>query len=354
MQLSQLSAVVPVFNPEDGLVDLCRALCDTFGVVVVVDDGSIENTAEFSRLPESCEIARHEVNKGKGRAIKTAIGYLRERHPEVAAAVFCDGDGQHTPADTVKVALKAFETGHVTLGVRDVNRKGVPFRSRFGNVLTSFLVRLIFRFPIQDTQTGLRAIPARLFPAFQALTGERYEYEMRLFSMLKSLRESLEQVPIETIYIANNRASHFRPVADSVRVYIGLFGGTFFKFCASSFLGFLVDNFVFTAVLLGFQSQNWERRYCILFSLVVARATSATVNYLGNKLFVFKSKSSAIRSYAKYWVLVLCIAALSYVQTALISAVFDAKGFAITFIKIVIDLILFVVSYRLQKRWVFE
>ncbi len=348
------AAVVPVFNPEHGLYDLCESLCRKFAVVVVLDDGSLQNRDAFSNLPAKCEIVRHDVNMGKGRAIKSAIGYLRRHHPGVSVMVCCDGDGQHGPDDVSKVAARSRQLDCVTFGVRDFSSSGIPLRSRFGNVLTSFLVRLVFRFPLRDTQTGLRAIPARLFEVFEALPGERYEYEMRYFALLKSLGERLEQVPIKTIYIEGNRTSHFRPIVDSVRVYYGLFGGAFIRFCASSVFGFLVDNLVFTTILFALQSVDLSRRYAILASLAVARFVSATANYLANRIFVFESNGEAFRSYLKYWVLVVLIGMMSYTLTSLSSAVCDAKGWAITTIKIVVESGLFLVSYKLQKRWVFS
>lgn len=355
MQDNLTAAVVPVFNPERGLVGLCRELCESFGVVVVVDDGSVENQSEFSKLPEKCEIVRHAVNKGKGRAIKSAIEYIRVHHPDVTVMVCCDGDGQHSPSDALKVASEAREKDCVTLGVRNIDKKGIPFRSRFGNVLTSLLVRIFLRLSIGDTQTGMRAIPSRLFDSFLSLPGERYEYEMRQFSMLKSLGESVGQVPIKTIYIESNRTSHFRPVVDSVRVYYGLFGGTFLKFCGSSVLGFLVDNIVFAGMLFALATQDLPRRYDIFIAVVVARAVSATVNYVVNKLFVFGSKGSVVASYMRYWALVFGVLIISYSLTALLSAVLDAQdGLVITTIKVVEETVLFLVSYRLQKKWVFK
>jgi len=348
-----IAAVVPVFNPEQGLPGLCDALSALFGLVVVVDDGSTENQGDFAKLPPTCEIVRHAQNMGKGRAIKSAIGHLRKNHPEVAVLVCCDGDGQHAPEDVERVAAHALQTGRATLGVRSFRESRVPFRSRFGNVLTSFLVRTIFRFPIYDTQTGLRAIPSRLFASFEALQGERYEYEMRQFGLMRTLGEAFEQVPVKTIYIENNRASHFRPIVDSVRVYRGLFGGTFARFCASSVFGFVVDNLVFSVALLSLQSLGVARRYDILASLVLARVVSATANYMANRLFVFKSERPVVSSYARYWILVLFIGAMSYVLTACLSALFDAKGLMITAIKIAAETGLFFVSYKLQKRWVF-
>jgi len=347
-------AVVPVFNPEPGLVPLVQNLAAIFGRVIVVDDGSIEHTDDFSLLPDSVTVLRHAANKGKGRAIKTAIEWVKANEGDADVVVFADGDGQHRPDDVRKVAEHAAECGRVTLGVRDFSRSGVPFRSRFGNVVTSFLVRLMYRIPIYDTQTGLRAIPRRLFDAMLETPGERYEYEMRLFGMLRENNEALEQIPIETVYVDGNRASHFNPILDSFRVYRGLFGDTFPKFCASSVLGFLADNGIFTFFLFCLQDLGWLRRYDILASLVVARIVSATFNYLCNKIFVFKSRVKLAPSFARYWSLVLLVALLSYAGTAGLSAAVDATGWSITAIKVVVETVLFIVSYRCQKRWVFK
>lgn len=346
-------AIIPVYNPEPKLKELCQSLLDEIGQVLVVDDGSTENARDFDGLPTEVIIVRHPVNRGKGRAIKTGLAWVRENCPGVRVVVFADGDGQHRPEDVKKVAMCTLGTERIALGVRDFSVGGIPLRSRFGNVLTSFLVRKMFGFPIFDTQTGLRAIPVRLFDAMLKTDGERYEYEMRLFGMLRAHGESLEQVPIETIYIENNRASHFRPIRDSLRVYHGLFGGVFLKFCMSSIIGFVSDNLIFTFILFAVQSQGWMRRYDILVALVVARVFSASVNYFCNRQFVFKSSSGVFASFMRYWAVVLLVGALSYGGTTLVAALFDATGLAITLLKILVETIIFMVSYQCQKKWVF-
>jgi dolichol-phosphate mannosyltransferase len=185
-------------------------------------------------------------------------------------------------------------------------------------------------------------------------TGERFEYEMRLFGKLSDLGESLEQVPIKTIYIESNRTSHFRPVRDTVRVYQGLFGGRFLKFVGSSFAGFLVDNGVFALLVWALASFPYDRKIDILFALVLARVVSASVNYLLNRFLVFNSKSRKRVSAVKYVALALPIMALSYLGTAVLSWLFDMHGILITAIKIFVDLVLFVLSYKFQKLWVFK
>ena len=354
MEKNLIAAVVPVYNPEPGLLALCRNLQAKFPLVVVVDDGSRENVSDFSRLGAGVVLLRHEANQGKGCAIKTALDWLRRERQDVRVAVFADGDGQHRIEDICAVAEKAAASNDVVLGVRDFTKSAIPFRSRFGNVLTSFLVRMIFRFRIYDTQTGLRAIPARLFERMINLEGKRYEYEMRLFGLLRHAHERLAQVPIETIYLENNRASHFRPIRDSVLVYRGLFGTAFPKFICSSLLGFLVDNLVFTGVLMGLERTDLNRAKMIFGALAVARLVSATTNYFVNLKCVFSSRAHGGRSFVKYWLLVALIALLSYVGTTALTAALDLHGVIITMIKVAVEIVLFVLSYVLQKKWVFN
>ena len=193
-------------------------------------------------------------------------------------------------------------------------------------------------------------------PALLEIPGERFEYEMRLFGMLSGAGEALGQVPIKTIYIASNRSSHFRPIVDSYRVYKGLFGDSvarMLRFSASSVAGFVADNLVFAVVMLALQPTGMLRRWEILVSLVVARVASATLNYACNRSFVFRSRTSFAGSFFRYWALVLLIAALSYALTATLSAWLDVRGASVTVVKVVVESALFILSYRLQKKWVF-
>lgn len=349
-------AIVPVFNPESGLVALCEGLLGEFAGVVVVDDGSVEDRERFGLLPPSVVLLAHEVNRGKGRAMKTAMEWVLKNRPSAGAVVFVDGDGQHSPDDARKVVEAALARNCCTLGVRDFKSAQVPFRSRFGNELTAWLVRLIYGFKVGDTQTGLRAFPLRMCPALLEIPGERYEYEMRLFGRLSGAGEELCQVPIRTIYIASNRSSHFRPVVDSYRVYKGLFGDSvarMLRFSASSVAGFIADNLVFAVAMFALQRTGMLRRWEILISLAVARAVSATLNYVCNRSFVFRSRTSFAGSFVRYWALVLLIAALSYALTATLSALLDVRGAPVTVVKVVVESALFILSYRLQKKWVF-
>lgn len=213
--------VIPVYNPEPGLVSLCQQLVGRFDCVVVVDDGSEKNCALFDALPSGITLLRHRNNRGKGSALKTAFEHLAS---DPSLLIVCaDGDGQHRAEDIMAVARCAQEQDIVTFGVRDFNRKDIPFRSWWGNRWTAFEVWLVFGFDLKDTQTGLRAIPSRMVKDVAALRGERYEFESRIFRMLASRGEMIAQVPIETVYCNANRTSHFRPVLDTLRTQAALF-----------------------------------------------------------------------------------------------------------------------------------
>ena len=211
-----LAAIIPVFNPEPGLGQLVGALVGEFATVVVVDDGSVERAEAFRALPPSVVLLRHDANRGKGRAMKTALQWLVANRPDLKGAVFTDGDGQHRLADVMAVAKQVSETGLVVFGVRDFSSKCVPFMSWWGNRWTAIEVWLIHGFRLADTQTGLRGVPRRLFEALIGIRGERFEYEAGWFACLHRLGERIREVPIETVYIDENRASHFRPLRDTL------------------------------------------------------------------------------------------------------------------------------------------
>ena len=217
--LRGVAAVLPVFDPEPALPGLCRKLLERFGLVVVVDDGSVRSRETFDALPPGVAMLRHETNRGKGAAIKTALLWLDGK---ADGAVFVDGDGQHDPDDALAVAARMLESGETVLGVRDLGGDGVPARSRSGNAWMRFFLRLFCGAKVSDTQTGLRAFPARLFGRLAAVRGDRFEYEMRALAMLHRSGERIGETSVRTIYVNGNRASHHRPFRDSVRIWFGL------------------------------------------------------------------------------------------------------------------------------------
>ena len=342
---SKVAVLVPAYNPDGRLLALLESIKGRFGFIILVDDGSIEGRDVLAKAkPLVDAYLEHPANRGKGSALKTGFAAV----PEGFDVVTADADGQHTPDDIAKIAA-ALENRRkgLVLGVRDFSGR-VPLRSRFGNFWTRWIFFVMTKLMVRDTQTGLRGIPSGLLPRVAAIPGDRYEYEMAMLADARRHEEKPLQVPIDTIYIDENRTSHFNPILDTVRVYRSLF-----KFCLSSILSFAMDNLVFLVAVAFLSRAPTLRRYDILASLVLARLVSSNFNFFFNRYVVFKERSGK-RGYAGYWALVLAVGATSYALTEGISAALDVRGMPIAIVKICVETFLFVMSYAVQKRFIFR
>ena len=219
-----VTIIVPSLDPDEKLMQVVEGLlAEGFTDIVLVNDGSHDDhLAPFREAAEHPEVTvlTHEVNRGKGRAMKTAFAWCMEHRPEIDGVVTVDGDNQHRPAD-VRACAQAMlaDPGKVWLGVRDFSLEHVPLRSRFGNTITRNVVKLACGTYVTDTQTGLRAIAARHLPLMCAIAGERYEYETQMLLDLRDHGVGIGEVVIDTVYIDENQTSHFNTLRDSWKIY---------------------------------------------------------------------------------------------------------------------------------------
>jgi glycosyltransferase involved in cell wall biosynthesis len=186
---------------------------------IVVDDGSTDNgSRDFS--PVEVTFIRNSQNLGKGHAILSGLKTALEDR-EIDRVAVLDADGQHDPRELPKL-LAAFERENADLliGSREFAQVGVPFRSRFGNVMTTHALRWLFGVKLADTQSGYRIMSRRFAEVvLHEVPGGRYETEMAIVGLAIRGGYRLVSEPIRTIYEPGNRTSHFRKFEDSVRVY---------------------------------------------------------------------------------------------------------------------------------------
>ena len=218
--------IIPSLNPDNKLITLIDNLIKSgYKKIVIIDDGS-KNKTIFNKLKEykECIILTHEINKGKGEALKTAFKYYKNNLINNYKGVVClDSDGQHLVEDTINISNKLLETNNFILGTRLFNTKETPFRNKLGNRITSIIFKVLYKKYIKDTQTGLRAIPNRLIDMHINTEGSRFEYEINTLINLVLNRETIEEVDIKTLYLEDsNKHSHFNPIKDSYRVYKAL------------------------------------------------------------------------------------------------------------------------------------
>lgn len=345
----EVSVVLPSYKPDEKLYGIVNGLINTgFEDIIVVDDGGGADYNHYFdeiRVFPQVTVLVHEVNKGKGRALKTAMEYyIANRSGK--GLVTADGDGQHVPTDIKACAEKMLETDSVVLGVRDFSKPDVPPRSKLGNRITSFMFLTACSLKISDTQTGLRAFPAEYLPVFVETKGERYEYETNMLLDFGKNNIPFTEVEIQTVYIDENATSHFDPIRDSIRIYKQIL-----KYILSSVGSFLIDIVLFFILSLFINSSESAITICT----VLARIASSVFNYTFNKKLVFGSKGSNVKSLVKYYALCIPQMLISAGLVTLMSVALGSEtAWLNTLIKLVIDTVLFVCSYVIQKKWVFK
>lgn len=349
-----ISVIVPSYNPDEKLVSTVRGLAEEgFKDILVVNDGSddehLKPFAEVEKLPQVTVIS-HEVNKGKGRAMKSAFLYCIENRKEIEGVVTVDGDGQHRPGDVrlcCEAMLANVEKKCVALGCRDFSRPDVPPRSRMGNNITKAVFRFACGIRISDTQTGLRAIPASLLPFMTEVVGERYEYETQMLLEMNKAGIPFEEVTIDTVYIEENASSHFHPFRDSFKIY-----SVILKFVMNSLLSFVIDIALFT--LLEYVIGDHMTQLAMLATATVgARAVSSLYNYYMNRRGVFEADAPVRSSLPKYYVLCICQMLVSLGLVYFFSGILKTGKMLTSLLKVLIDTTLFLLSFQIQRRWVF-
>ncbi len=224
MSSQHIIAVIPAYNPDSRLTEIVNDLAGAMNVVVVNDGSDDGSVFESLSRQDGVTVLHHRRNRGKGAALKTAFEEVLQSHGNADAVVTLDADGQHLVDDVKKVVATArADAKAVTLGVRSFDRT-VPPLSRIGNLLTVFVIRLIVRRNISDTQTGLRVIPLSLLKTLHGIRYDGYEFETEMLMVAERERYEIRETPIRTVYIDDNRGSHFHPVVDSMKIYRVLLG----------------------------------------------------------------------------------------------------------------------------------
>ena len=336
--------VIPAYQPDNKLIKLVEKIHDKSDFkTLIIDDGSSPACQKiFDKASQYATILRHEVNQGKGHALKTAFQFIKEQN-SYGTVVTADADGQHKIWDIFRTANKASENPNkLILGVRAFTGK-VPLRSRFGNSLTKALFKLQTGVGVTDTQTGLRAFTTNLIPFMLKIEGKRYEYEMNM--LLEATKEyEIVEVPIETVYINDNEASHFRPIRDGLMIYKNIF-----KFALSSLSSFVVDYIVYALAILFLPTVPTGLR--IFLANGLARVTSSIFNYSTNKKLVFKSEDSLVKTGMGYFGLAVGLFVLDTLLIRLFYAVF---GMNLLIVKVIVGILLFAVSWTIQKKFIFK
>jgi len=224
------AVVIPSLNPIPDLPVYVEKLIDR-GVpeVIIVNDGSKQDYDGIFREMEQmehCTVLKHNYNRGKGRALKTAFSYFIRNFSDMDGVVTADADGQHSVDDVIKICNLLTERKDVLLlGVRNFKENNVPKRSYIGNMLTSNIFHFLYGCWLNDTQTGLRGIPSGQLSEIIKLKGERYDFEINMLIYAKFINLGISTIPIDTLYFDNNSGSHYNTFKDSAYIFWRLISG---------------------------------------------------------------------------------------------------------------------------------
>jgi len=205
-------ALIPAFNEAAGIARVVQGIRAAVEHVIVVDDGSTDDTADRATAA-GAEVVRHDLNGGKGHAIRTGI--TRVLAGDFTHVVLLDGDMQHLPEEATRLLAAAVDSGaDVVLGERRFFRTKMPASRYHANRLGSRVLSWFVGVPLRDTQCGFRVFRV---DALRGLRLRASGYEIETEMLVKSRRRGarLVSVPITAVYAGER--SKLRPVRDTTR-----------------------------------------------------------------------------------------------------------------------------------------
>src|SRR5664279_2869893 len=209
--------LVPTFNNAKTLGSLLKDLQQYHPQIIVVNDGSTDNTEEVLSLFPEISVLSYSPNRGKGYALRQGFRSAREQGFEYAISI--DSDGQHDAADLPRFLEKLEEVpGALIIGARNMEQSSVPAKSSFGHRFSNFWYRVETGIILPDTQSGYRCYPvARLQNMF--FFTNRFEFEIEVIVRASWKGIPVLSVPVHVYYAPpEERVSHFRPVTDFTRI----------------------------------------------------------------------------------------------------------------------------------------
>ena len=213
------AVIIPTYNNVGTIATVIAQVKEYASDVIVVNDGSTDNTAEILAAIEGIKVIAYAKNKGKGYALKLGLKRAYEWGYEYAITI--DADGQHF-ADDIPVFLDRIEVVPNTLliGARNLAADNMPSKNTFANKFSNFWYRVETGKRLSDTQSGYRLYPLKPLHNIHLLT-RRYEFEVEIIVRAAWRGINVENVPIKVYYPPiEERVSHFRPFKDFTRISI--------------------------------------------------------------------------------------------------------------------------------------
>ena len=333
--------LIPAYMPGTALLKLINELIFTHpsDKIIVINDGSGKDFQNIFNEIRKLKIIvlEHAINMGKGAALKTGFNHVLVNHGNNSSVITVDADGQHAPIDVDKI-IDWIEKNHTDfcMGVRKFDTK-VPLRSKFGNSITRTIFKLFTGKSISDTQTGLRGVPNYMLPTLLKIQSNGYEYELEMLLEAVYSKAKIKEIEIKTIYENNNSSSHFNPILDSLKIYF-----VFFRFSVISLLTAGIDLITFVI--------SYSLLSSVFLAIFISRVVAGIFNFTMAKKYVFKSGEDTIPELLKY---IITLIVLMLISVNLINFLVSAININVYVSKIISEIILFLLSFVIQRTVVF-
>jgi len=210
--------IIPTYNNDKTLSRVIDGVLIYTDQIIIVNDGSTDDTINILKKYSSLEQIHFKKNKGKGAALRA--GFKKAIQKKYDFAITIDSDGQHYPDDIPIFIHELDKNDNILLiGSRNMTHESVPKNSSFGNKFSNFWYWIETGIKLTDTQSGYRLYPLDTISKINFYTN-KFEFEIE--SIVKTAWRGVEvkNVPIKVLYDANERVSHFRPIVDFTRISI--------------------------------------------------------------------------------------------------------------------------------------
>lgn len=191
--------VIPAYNESSVIADvLFEIKKHGYENIIVIDDGSHDDTYQKTKSIDGIVALRHKINRGKGAATKTGIEAAKLLGADIIVTM--DADGQHDPKDIENI-IKPIQNNQcdVVLGTRIFNKKEMPIFNLLANHFGNFMTWYLFGLWVRDSQSGFRAYSSSAAHTINT-RGDRYEYESEVIREIYIHKLKYHQVPIQIRY----------------------------------------------------------------------------------------------------------------------------------------------------------
>ena len=198
----EIVTVIPCYNEEEAIKEVVNNALK-YSDVLVVDDGSTDKTSPLA-VAAGAMIIKHQINLGKGAAIKT--GLKKVLNDDYKIIILMDGDGQHNP-QCIPLIASGIGKAKIIIGSRFINgnQPGMTIMRRLSNKLTTINLKSITGYQITDSQSGFRAISSDIAHYFINIPYNDYVYESELIYQASKKNVIINEKPIPCTY--NNEKS---------------------------------------------------------------------------------------------------------------------------------------------------